>query len=95
MYEIPGYSKLPQRTLSALKEGILVMKNKKGKLRSKPIMRGRQGNWHMYMITILLFLILLSLPAVNAQSSDPGTNWDKPFDKPMWLLHTGGGRILR
>lgn len=67
------------------------MKNKKGKLRSKPIMRGRQGNWHMYMITILLFLILLSLPAVNAQLSDSGTNWDKPFDKPMWLLHTEEG----
>ena len=92
MYEIPGYSKLPQRTLSALKEGILVMKNKKSKLRSNPIMRGRQGNWHMYMITILLFLILLSLPAVNAQLSDSGTNWDKPFDKPMWLLHTNGGK---
>lgn len=67
------------------------MKNKKSKLRSNPIMRGRRGNWHMYMITILLFLILLSLPAVNAQSSDSGTNWDKPFDKPMWLLHTEGG----
>lgn len=67
------------------------MKNKKSKLRSNPIMRGRQGNWHMYKITILLFLILLSLPAVNAKSSDSGTNWDKPFDKPMWLLHTEGG----
>lgn len=55
-------------------------------------MRGRQGNWHMYMITILLFLILLLLPAVNAQSSDSGTNWDKPFDKPMWLLHTMGAK---
>ena len=41
---------------------------------------------------IFLLLPLISLPPVLAQSADSSPKWDQPFDKPMYLLHTNGGK---
>ena len=41
---------------------------------------------------IFLLLPLISLPPVLAQSADSSSKWDQPFDKPMYLLHTTGGK---
>jgi len=39
-----------------------------------------------------LLLPLISLPPVLAQAADSSSKWDQPFDKPMYLLHTTGGK---
>jgi len=41
---------------------------------------------------IFLLLLLISLPPVLAQASDSSWKWDQPFDQPMYLLHTNGGK---
>jgi hypothetical protein len=41
---------------------------------------------------IFLLLPLISLPPALAQSADSSLKWDQPFDKPMYLLHTNGGK---
>jgi hypothetical protein len=41
---------------------------------------------------IFLLLPLISLPPVLAQASDSSSKWDQPFDQPMYLLHTNGGK---
>ncbi len=41
---------------------------------------------------IFLLLPLISLPPVLAQAADSSPKWDQPFDRPMWLLHTNGGK---
>lgn len=41
---------------------------------------------------IFLLLPLISPQPVLAQASDSSSKWDRPFDKPMYLLHTNGGK---
>jgi len=42
----------------------------------------------------IIFLLLpwISLSTVLAQAADLSSIWDQPFDKPMYLLHTNGGK---
>lgn len=41
---------------------------------------------------IFLLLPLITLPPVLAQAADSSSKWDQPFDQPMYMLHTNGGK---
>lgn len=41
---------------------------------------------------IFLLLPLISLPPVLTQAADLSSKWDQPFNEPMYLLHTNGGK---
>ena len=46
------------------------------------------------MLILIIFFVtsLILLQITCSQTADTNSNWDKPFDKPMYLLHTVGGK---
>ena len=73
---------------------VLIMKN------LKLIQSGFKRQRHLgHSLAPLICLALLLVcqaqavgPEVALQSTDSSSEWDQPFDKPMYLLHTKGGK---
>lgn len=51
-----------------------------------------QGNRYSCIIAIFLLLPSISVASALAQAADSSSKWDQPFGKPMYLLHTNGGK---